>query len=790
MRHTFLEQNPFYILEVSPGEKRASIIAKAEEKAFFSEGNECEDAQSSLINPARRVSAELEWFFGLTVNQQADIINSIQNNKEISTDGMSGISRLNALVYNFSVCELEDYYEIGYAILEIDELYDALSTLGLCETINKYRTQSGIAPVTESDVIDGLGKRRTAIRQIITATLETLTDADYIELVSMIAEKCIADENYDDGVIIGDVIDQYEVRMKSAIDDKMEAALALIGKVNTNTTKPVVDLTVKNLISTLKEFDKYAQPLQVKSSMDGADHEQSLRLARECREFAIELHNEYDCTDASFKLIRALREIFPELTEFAEIIANDEKQITKIRKDREQFKKDLEANRQANKHYTVNIQGNRFAIPPFCTCCMKPTTNKENVSYSSTTQRGRTQTTRSISVDMPICDECLKHRTQYNWLLVLICSISIIIGSIFMAILMAVGTDGFLSFLLGAGAAVGAYFGISAIWKTKPLEREHARRGKSASIFSLFMNSYMSSRLSSCSGVIFTFYNWEYAHLFREANKDIASEVKESPDLNTARSTSVLDANEHPVANMFKMIGVFIVAALIIGSVISSSGYSGTNNSSNSSYNNSTTSSKTYTITLSKQGGSGGTSSVSVKRGDSMPYATAPTKSGYTFGGYYSSTNGTGTKYYDANMRSVRSWDKSSNTTLYAYWISSGTSSNKITLTSSNFEDYFTITTSAEYVGNKVTISYSIKPKSTSYAANSLSSSSITHKLKGGVYLYQFSTTPTSSNSASITLNKSSGYKASGTITITVSTSNDEIYWGTEVTSCSGTIGK
>lgn len=793
MRHTFLEKNPFYILEVSPGEKRASIIAKAEEKAFFSEGNECEEAQSSLINPARRVSAELEWFFGLAVNQQADIINNIRNHKEISTDGLLGISLLNALVHNFSICEFEDYFEIGYAILEIDELYDALNTLELCETINKYRTQSGIAPVTESDVIDGLGKRRTAIRQIITAALETLTNADYIELVSMIAEKCIADENYEDGAIIGDVIDQYEVRMKSAIDDKMEAALALIGKVNANTNKPVIDLTVKNLISTLKEFDKYAQPLQIKSSKAGADHEQSLHLARESREFAIELHNEYDCTDASFKLIRALREIFPELTEFAEIIANDEKQITKIRKDREQFKKDLEANRQANKHYTVNIQGNRFAIPPFCTCCMKPTTNKENVSYSSTTQRGRTQTTRSISVDMPICDECLKHRSQYNWLLVLICSISIVIGSIFMAILMAAGVDGFLSFLLGGGAAVGAYFGISAIWKTKPLAREHARRGKSASIFSLFMDSYMASRMSSCSGVIFTFYNWEYAHLFREANKDIASEVKESPDLNTGRSTSVLDANEHPVANMFKMIGVFIVAALIIGSVISSSGYSGTNNSSNSSYNNSTTSSKTYTITLSKQGGSGGTSSVSVKRGDSMPYATAPTKSGYTFGGYYSSTNGSGTKYYDSNMRSVRTWDKSSNTTLYAYWIKNTTSNtgSGTSITKDNFETYFTLTTDAEFVGDTVTITYTIKPKSNAYAQSANSSSTISVQLGGIVSpLSVFYGEPDWNKKHSVTLSKSQNYTASGSFSFTYYAFTETVYWLADVTSCSGTIGK
>lgn len=793
MRHTFLERNPFYILEASPTEKRAAIIAKAEEKSFFSEGNECDEAQASLLNPSRRVSAELEWFYGITLNQQVNIINSIRNKAEISTDGLSGIALLNALVHNFAVCEFEDFFEIGYAILEIDEQYEKLCTTDLCEIINQTRMQSGIVPVTENDIIDGLGKRRVAIRQAINAGLETINDADYIELISMIAEKCIADKNYNDGVIIGDIVDQYEVRMKSIIDEKVETAQTLIGKVNANTNKPVIDLTIKNLIGTLKEFTKYARPLQLKSSAVGEDHEQSLRLARACREFAIDLHNEYENTDASYKLIRVLREIFSKLAEFTEIIANDEKQITKIRRDREQFKKDLEANKQANKHYTVNIQGNRFAIPPFCTCCMKPTTNKENVSYSSTTQRGRTQTTRSISVDMPICDECLKHRSQYNWLLVLICSLSIVVGSIVMAIFMAVGTDGFLSFLLGAGSAVGAYFGISAIWKTKPLGRDHARRGKSASIFSMFMDSFMAKHMPMCSGTTFTFYNWEYAHLFREANKDIAGEVKESPDLNTARSTSVLDANEHPVANMFKMIGVFIIAALIIGSAISSSGYSGTNNSSNSSYNNSSNSSKTYTVTLNKQGGSGGTSSVSVKRGNSMPYATAPSKSGYTFGGYYSSTNGSGTKYYDANMRSFQSWDKSSDTTLYAYWIKKSTSSTTsgTSITKDNFETYFTLTTDAEFVGDTVTITYTIKPKSNAYAKSSDSSSTISVQLGGIVSpLSVFYGEPDWNKKHSVTLNKSQNYTASGSFSFTYYAFTDTVYWLADVTSCSGTIGK
>lgn len=603
MQKIFLEKNPFYILEVLPGDKRASIISKAEEKTFFADGNECEEAQASLINSTRRLSAELDWFFDISAKKQEEIIESIKNKKEICTDELSGISRLNAVLHNFSVLDFDDYFEIGYAILEIDELYEELDSSDICGVINKYRTQAGIAPATEGDVVVALGKKRAIIRQTISERLETLSEEDYVELVSMIAEKCIAEDTYNDGMVIGDVVDQYEVRMKSVIDEKMDAALSIIGKVDSNTNKPIVDLTVEKLIIALKEFDKYAQPLQIKRSVDGSVHEQSLHLARECREFAIELHNEHENSDASFKLIHALREMFPELTEFSEIIANDERQITKIKKEKEQFKKDLEANRQANKRYTVSIQGNRYAIPPFCTCCMKPTSNKENVSYSMTTQHGRTQTTRSISVDLPICDECLEHRSRYNWLLVLICSISIAIGSFFMAILVAAAVNEFLSFLLGAGAAVGTYYGVSAIWNTKPLSSEHARRGKSAHIFSMFLDGYLAKSVSNNSGITFTFYNWEYAHLFREANKDIASDVKEATELNTARSTSVLAANEHPVANMFKMIGVFIIAALIIGSSLESS--------NSNSYNSSNTTTNNYQSNKSSNSSSNSTSVVS-----------------------------------------------------------------------------------------------------------------------------------------------------------------------------------
>ena len=50
-----------------------------------------------------------------------------------------------------------------------------------------------------------------------------------------------------------------------------------------------------------------------------------------------------------------------------------------------------------------------------------------------------------------------------------------------------------------------------------------------------------------------------------------------------------------------------------------------------------------------------------------MPSATMPTRTGYTFAGYYDNTSG-GTQYYTATGESAKNWDKAAATTLYARW--------------------------------------------------------------------------------------------------------------------------
>jgi len=77
----------------------------------------------------------------------------------------------------------------------------------------------------------------------------------------------------------------------------------------------------------------------------------------------------------------------------------------------------------------------------------------------------------------------------------------------------------------------------------------------------------------------------------------------------------------------------------------------------------------TYSVVFDRQSGSGGTESVTATFGSAMPSASAPTRAGYTFAGYYTSPNGGGTQYYDENMVSVSYWNITTNpSTLYANW--------------------------------------------------------------------------------------------------------------------------
>lgn len=78
----------------------------------------------------------------------------------------------------------------------------------------------------------------------------------------------------------------------------------------------------------------------------------------------------------------------------------------------------------------------------------------------------------------------------------------------------------------------------------------------------------------------------------------------------------------------------------------------------------------TYTVTLDSDGGTGGTTSISIQYDTcDATISSLPTKTGLVFDGYYTQKNGQGVKYFDENGKCIRLWNISSNTTLYANYV-------------------------------------------------------------------------------------------------------------------------
>ena len=330
MRKTFLEQNPFYILEVSPNEKRASIISKAEEKAFFADGNECEEAQAKLLNPEKRLSAELDWFYEISIEKMADIHNCISESKEIAFDDLTGISRLNAVLHNFSRSNYDDYFELGYAILEIDELYNSIDISELLITINTNRQQSGLREVLEDELEREFNKKRDQIRQLISDKTVNLNEEDYIDFITMIAEKCIADEDYNDGIVISDIVDQYEIKTQDLIEEAADEIYSHIERIKEISNDEAIDDNINGLIRRVKKWDRLVQPLQLKSMASGVAHGGSQDVGREVHEFSVWLHNEKGLSEASLRLIDAMKPIFAELGELSDVFESDSNALTNI----------------------------------------------------------------------------------------------------------------------------------------------------------------------------------------------------------------------------------------------------------------------------------------------------------------------------------------------------------------------------------------------------------------------------------------------------------------------------
>ncbi len=163
--------------------------------------------------------------------------------------------------------------------------------------------------------------------------------------------------------------------------------------------------------------------------------------------------------------------------------------------------------------YDVLVKGNHIFVPPACNCCLSSTDQKETVSYQY--QSGNTKHT--VSFNLPICKECLKHRARLYYKLYGCIAISIAFSIGWLSALLRFWPFAPLEFSM-ISAAIAGVVGLIIANKMLPYSGITEKHGCSET----------SARLTLAYGGIntFEFASLAYAVLFANANGSTVQKTK------------------------------------------------------------------------------------------------------------------------------------------------------------------------------------------------------------------------------------------------------------------------
>lgn len=356
---TMLHKNPFFVLNLTCSDGRRVIASAVDRSSLINDHENYDEAQSILINPKRRLSAEFDWFVDVDSNELEDIRTCIREKKPINSENFTSLSKLNASLFNFTLVGGIDPSHIRYDILELDEQYSELDIEEITSLINDARSTANMVSTKEQDVSLEIGRKRDSISQVITSKLTEIDGDKYVELITMLANDYSELHDYDEGVIISDILNQYEIRMQSEIEERTAGIASFIEQLKGLPPNNSVKNSIQALIRQVREWDVLVQPLQLKSMATGMPHPISEEMGADLRKLALFLHNELGKSEDALTLVEAMQDTFAELGQTLAIFKSDAdvlKDLVHGEKDAEEVLTEMNSLRELSDRLRSNPQ--------------------------------------------------------------------------------------------------------------------------------------------------------------------------------------------------------------------------------------------------------------------------------------------------------------------------------------------------------------------------------------------------------------------------------------------------
>lgn len=392
-----LLQNPFYILNATQRDNRRRIMELAEERNLLSDADECMTARAALINPRKRISAEVAWLPGVAPERVYDILLLLEASvgNRLGCDQITTIVPVDSLasalarlpytkksnvadevleILKFSkrdftkVCEflgidtlipiaranllaarmlrLPNYTSdvVAEWILAIAQTFEVIKPSEVCAILNAEREESGFPEITKlSDITSEIQNCRRYYQRVIKFALDNIHSAKERVKTTMIVIESATDSDANHwSILVEDTVDAYE-EGTNAILETEEKNIEIQDKqiriaADEETSDAVLTSLVDELLQTVKDWDVIAQPIQLHKNRQGLCHDASHDVADRVRQLAIYLFNEYDKLDFSQKILNVLQGVFTEIPVIVERITADLEILNKIAEQREHKK--------------------------------------------------------------------------------------------------------------------------------------------------------------------------------------------------------------------------------------------------------------------------------------------------------------------------------------------------------------------------------------------------------------------------------------------------------------------
>lgn len=326
-------QNPFHILNASTRDKRQRIIELAEARSLLIDSSECTQARSDLTIPRKRLSAEISWLPGVSPTNSEKVVRWLSTPiqslpQSLTSNSLSPLARANILASGLQRLADHNADNLIQWTRELARAFELIEAAELCTLINEERIVSGFPAVKDLSMVEReIKERRRHYREVIKSSLNNLSTRELVEAITALVESETNNGERHGPVLINDLVELFEVEAQSFFEKEMRNIELLVEELRTaaDTDQPdsILAPIVSQLIKVVKNWDIVAQPIQVSTKSLGLDHEVSHQVAGLVREVAIHIMNEHGKLDFSQQLTTMLQDVFDEVGEIAERLAED-----------------------------------------------------------------------------------------------------------------------------------------------------------------------------------------------------------------------------------------------------------------------------------------------------------------------------------------------------------------------------------------------------------------------------------------------------------------------------------